>query len=140
MVDEYAEAIPYDGGSKRYRMHIIDSETGRRYVRKGVSGLKTEPIILALSTKEVVLYEDNWIRTYNIVNGDLKSEWSSEEGYEQFPELTSGIHSMELHNQRRKQFIKVLANNGRRYYFNPIKQSLQKEPFYIGERKIFSRK
>jgi hypothetical protein len=131
-----------DGGSSTaYRLYILDISTGKRKVRQ-----LSNSSLLAVTDRGVIMNEYQRIVVYDLETGDEKNEWSSEKGFEKFPELRSGLASLNADSYAVKgssgstqyPFLRIVAQDGHEYFFDFDKEQLLTErPSYTGSNQSF---
>jgi hypothetical protein len=127
-LEEEHEVGDGDGGSSTvHRIYVLEQQTGKRILRKIISN----PNILNVTSGAYVVYEYDAVVKYDLFDGQEMKRWSKEEGFEKFPELTSGISALTVYHQevngQKKGFIAITAMNGHDYYFDTVTETLQAE-------------
>ncbi len=113
-----------DGGSyQENRIYVIDLTTGKRLLRKSVEYTKL------LFVNEQGAFVDEYqkgVLLYNLTDWKVLKTWNKETGFEQFPELQSGINQISSWNgnSATQHVLQITTQKGRVYYFDLRTQQL----------------
>lgn len=117
---DYHEVSDADGGSDpSYRLYLIDMKTGKRIYRVR-PGRYAE--LLSVTKKGVIVMQGGVVYEYDLKEGNVTRQWSKSGGFENYPELASGIHQLSRGSyqfmNRELSYLDITASNGHRYYLD----------------------
>lgn len=114
-----------DGGTyDEYRLYVLDLKTGARKLRISVESSE----LLCVTENTAIFFELNRAIAYNLNSGEKVNEWSSEKGFEKFPELQSGIAEINRSSNsgqfKNEAWLTLTAKNGHQYCYNLLTDEL----------------
>jgi len=123
-----------DGGSyESYRMYVLDLKTGERTFRSNIEN----PSLLCMTDSSVFFYDYGGKAVeYSLLDFSVIDEVGIESGFEEYPELKTGIASMNS-SSRSAEFINegwltISANDGHHYCYNLLTEELLEREYAPG--------
>ena len=106
-----------------YRLYVLDLNTGERLSRTSVESQE-----LLCVTDMAVFFERTGAVAYDLKSGEKVKEWSKEKGFENFPELQSGISELNRQSAsyqfKNEAWLTLTAKNGHQYCYNLLTDEL----------------
>lgn len=107
-----------------YRLYVLDLKTGERNSRTSVESQE----LLCVTQNTAIFFERTSAVAYDLNSGDNVREWSKEKGFENFPELQSGISDLNRHTAsyqfKNEAWLTITAKNGHQYCYNLLTDEL----------------
>jgi hypothetical protein len=112
------------GNYEVYRLYVLDLKTGERISRTSVESQE----LLCVTDNTAIFFERTGAVAYDLKSGEKVKEWSKEKGFENFPELHSGISELNRQSAsyqfKNEAWLTITAKNGHQYCYNLLTDEL----------------
>jgi hypothetical protein len=112
-----------------YRLYVLDLKTGKRISRTSVESQE----LLCVTENTAIFFERTSAVAYDLKSGEKVHEWSKEKGFEDFPELHSGIselnRSTASYQFKNEAWLTITAKNGHQYCYNLLTSELVEQEY-----------
>jgi len=114
-----------DGGSyEENRLYVLNRETGELILRQNTDYER----LISLRNDEAIIFENGEASAYHVITGEVTHHWSETEGFEQYPELKSGISEIsssdDVLQNSNNGWLLITAKNGIKYCLNLLTNDL----------------